>query len=132
VRYFLSVKYLVLVSTDGAFGIACLEQMSMGSTSWAKWGSVQTHRMNTRAGLLSTWTPSSVIFSITVVPRGLTMVHPNHRWVKRDSYLPQGSHGLKAVTKAKLAYDPLEINPEDMCRFASERYILFKKLLLST
>ena len=23
-------------------------------------------------------------------------------WVKRDSYLPQGSHGLKAVTKAKL------------------------------
>ncbi|KAJ3615579.1 hypothetical protein Zmor_016309 [Zophobas morio] len=43
------------------------------------------------------------------------------KWVKRDSYLPQGSHGLKAVTKAKLAYDPLEINPEDMCRFASER-----------
>lgn len=24
--------------------------------------------------------------------------------VKRDSYLPQGSHGLKAVTKAKLGY----------------------------
>jgi len=23
-------------------------------------------------------------------------------WVKRDSYLPQGSHGLKSVTKAKL------------------------------
>lgn len=23
-------------------------------------------------------------------------------WVKRDSYLPQGSQGLKAVTKAKL------------------------------
>jgi hypothetical protein len=23
-------------------------------------------------------------------------------WVKRDSYLPQGAHGLKAVTKYKL------------------------------
>ena len=67
-------------------------------------------------------------------------------WVKRDSYLPQGSQGLKAVTKAKLGectpgsrtscldrtphtsicsvfpgYDPVEIDPEDMVRFASER-----------
>ncbi|KAK6247338.1 hypothetical protein QUC31_018903 [Theobroma cacao] len=42
-------------------------------------------------------------------------------WVKRDSYLPQGSHGLKAVTKAKLGYDPLEVNPEDMVRFAKEK-----------
>ncbi|EFJ15355.1 hypothetical protein SELMODRAFT_445541 [Selaginella moellendorffii] len=42
-------------------------------------------------------------------------------WVKRDSYLPQGSQGLKAVTKAKLGYDPLEVNPEDMVRFASEQ-----------
>ncbi|PWA40336.1 DNA polymerase epsilon catalytic subunit [Artemisia annua] len=41
-------------------------------------------------------------------------------WVKRDSYLPQGSHGLKAVTKAKLGYDPLEVNPEDMVRFAMQ------------
>ncbi|WCJ41776.1 DNA polymerase epsilon catalytic subunit A [Euphorbia peplus] len=41
-------------------------------------------------------------------------------WVKRDSYLPQGSHGLKAVTKAKLGFDPLEVNPEDMVRFAKE------------
>lgn len=41
-------------------------------------------------------------------------------WVKRDSYLPQGSQGLKAVTKAKLGYDPLEVNPEDMVRFAME------------
>ena len=30
-------------------------------------------------------------------------------WVKRDSYLPAGSHGLKAVCRAKLGYDPLEI-----------------------
>ncbi|KAL9300842.1 putative DNA-directed DNA polymerase [Arabidopsis thaliana] len=42
-------------------------------------------------------------------------------WVKRDSYLPQGSQGLKAVTKAKLGYDPLEVNPEDMVRFAMEK-----------
>ncbi|KAJ0576989.1 putative DNA-directed DNA polymerase [Helianthus annuus] len=42
-------------------------------------------------------------------------------WVKRDSYLPQGSHGLKAVTKAKLGYDPLEVNPEDMVRFAMDK-----------
>ncbi|MES1901878.1 MAG: hypothetical protein MHPSP_000053 [Paramarteilia canceri] len=39
-------------------------------------------------------------------------------WVKRDSYLPFGSRGLKAVAKAKLGYDPVEINPEDMCNFA--------------
>eukprot|EP00850_Spirogloea_muscicola_P017955 SM000159S01786 [mRNA] locus=s159:288661:304957:+ [translate_table: standard] len=42
-------------------------------------------------------------------------------WVKRDSYLPQGSQGLKAVTKQKLGYDPLEVNPEDMVRFAIEQ-----------
>ncbi|CAH8386658.1 unnamed protein product [Eruca vesicaria subsp. sativa] len=42
-------------------------------------------------------------------------------WVKRDSYLPQGSHGLKAVTKAKLGYDPLEVNPEEMVQFAMEK-----------
>ncbi|KAK2643590.1 hypothetical protein Ddye_025353 [Dipteronia dyeriana] len=42
-------------------------------------------------------------------------------WVKRDSYLPQGSQGLKAVTKAKLGYDPLAVNPEDMVRFAKEK-----------
>ncbi|KAL6531312.1 hypothetical protein OROHE_014381 [Orobanche hederae] len=42
-------------------------------------------------------------------------------WVKRDSYLPQGSQGLKAVTKAKLGYDPLEVDPEDMVLFAMEK-----------
>jgi DNA polymerase epsilon subunit 1 len=42
-------------------------------------------------------------------------------WVKRDSYLPQGSQGLKAVTTAKLGYNPAEIDPEDMTRFASEQ-----------
>jgi len=28
---------------------------------------------------------------------------------------------LQAVTKAKLGYDPLEVNPEDMVRFAMEQ-----------
>lgn len=42
-------------------------------------------------------------------------------WVNRDSYLPQGSRGLKAVTTAKLGYDPDEIDPELMLRYASER-----------
>ncbi|XP_076662564.1 DNA polymerase epsilon catalytic subunit 1 [Halictus rubicundus] len=41
-------------------------------------------------------------------------------WVRRDSYLPVGSQGLKAVAKAKLRYDPVEMDPEDMCRLASE------------
>lgn len=41
-------------------------------------------------------------------------------WVKRDSYLPVGSQNLKAVAKAKLRYDPVELDPEDMCRMASE------------
>ncbi|EFN52544.1 hypothetical protein CHLNCDRAFT_26745 [Chlorella variabilis] len=42
-------------------------------------------------------------------------------WVNRDSYLPQGSRGLKMVTKYKLGYDPVEVDPEDMVRLASER-----------
>lgn len=43
------------------------------------------------------------------------------RWVKRDSYLPQGSQGLKAVTTAKLGYTPLEIDPELMTPYASQK-----------
>lgn len=43
------------------------------------------------------------------------------RWVKRDSYLPQGSQGLKAVTTAKLGYNPLEIDPELMTPYAVEK-----------
>jgi len=41
-------------------------------------------------------------------------------WVNRDSYLPQGSRGLKAVTVAKLGYDPDELDPELMLPYASE------------
>ncbi|KAI9889150.1 MAG: DNA polymerase epsilon catalytic subunit [Vezdaea aestivalis] len=42
-------------------------------------------------------------------------------WVNRDSYLPQGSRGLKAVTVAKLGYDPDELDPELMTKYAQER-----------
>jgi DNA polymerase epsilon subunit 1 len=41
-------------------------------------------------------------------------------WVNRDSYLPQGSRGLKAVTVAKLGYDPDELDPELMTPYAIE------------
>ena len=51
-----------------------------------------------------------------------TQVHMDaFSWVRRDSYLPQGSQGLKAVTKYKLGYDPVEVDPEDMVRFAMEK-----------
>ena len=43
------------------------------------------------------------------------------RWVKRDSYLPIGSQGLKAVAKAKLNYNPIELDPEEMCSLAIEQ-----------
>lgn len=53
--------------------------------------------------------------------RGRCCVHLDaFHWVRRDSYLPQGSQSLKAVTKAKLGYDPVEVDPEDMVRFAQE------------
>lgn len=42
-------------------------------------------------------------------------------WVRRDSYLPIGSQGLKPVARAKLGYDPVELNPEDMVRMAVEQ-----------
>lgn len=54
---------------------------------------------------------SSLTFALVLVAR----------WVKRDSYLPVGSHNLKAAAKAKLGYDPVELDPEDMCRMATEQ-----------
>ncbi|KAI2497495.1 protein of unknown function (DUF1744) [Fragilaria crotonensis] len=54
--------------------------------------------------------------------RGRCSIHLDaFHWVQRDSYLPQGSQGLKAVTKYKLGYDPVEVDPEDMVRYAQER-----------
>ncbi|TFY77880.1 hypothetical protein EWM64_g6131 [Hericium alpestre] len=51
-----------------------------------------------------------------------TCVHMDcFRWVKRDSYLPQGSQGLKAVTVAKLGYNPIELDPELMTPYAMEQ-----------
>ena len=42
---------------------------------------------------------------------GRGMVHLDaFCWVQRDSYLPQGNQGLKAVTKSKLGYDPVEVS----------------------
>ena len=56
--------------------------------------------------------------------RGRACVHLDaFCWVKRDSYLPQGSQGLKAVTRYKLGYDPVEVDPEDMVKYARERPI---------
>ena len=43
-----------------------------------------------------------------------------YKWVKRDSYLPISSQGLKSATKAKLGYIPDEIDPEDMVKCATE------------
>ncbi len=65
-------------------------------------------------------------------------------WVERDAYLPQGSHGLKAVTKAKLGYNPVELDPEDILPYARTKpnelsvysasdavatYYLYKKMI---
>jgi len=67
-----------------------------------------------------------------------------YAWVSRDSYLPQGSQSLKAVTRKKLAYNPVELDPEEMLPFAHNRpeelatysvsdavatYYLFKKYI---
>jgi len=53
---------------------------------------------------------------------GLWMVHLDcFAWVQRDSMLPCGARGLKAVTRYKLKYDPVELDPEDMTPFAKER-----------
>ncbi|MGH0168304.1 UNVERIFIED_CONTAM: hypothetical protein FKN15_054042 [Acipenser sinensis] len=35
--------------------------------------------------------------------------------------LPVGSQNLKAAAKAKLSYDPVELDPEEMCRMATEQ-----------
>lgn len=54
--------------------------------------------------------------------RSRTAVHMDCLyWVNRDSYLPQGSRGLKAVTRTLLGFDPLELDPEEMGPAAKER-----------
>ena len=51
--------------------------------------------------------------------------------MKRDSYLPVGSQNLKATTKAKLRYDPVELDPEEMCRMACEDPQVVESILAS-
>lgn len=53
------------------------------------------------------------------------------RWVQRDSYLPQGSQGLKAVTTAKLGYNPTELDPELMTPYAYEHPQLLSEYSVS-
>lgn len=54
--------------------------------------------------------------------RGRAAIHMDvFHWVNRDSYLPQGSRGLKAVTRALLGFEPEEIPPEEMMAAAIER-----------
>jgi DNA polymerase epsilon subunit 1 len=36
------------------------------------------------------------------------------RWIKRNSYLPQGHQGLETVTIGKLGHNPIELDPELM------------------
>ncbi len=53
--------------------------------------------------------------------RGCCCVHLDcFAWVQRDSYLPQGAQGLKAVTKYKLGYEPVDVDAEDMLPMAKE------------
>uniref|UniRef100_A0A915M8J6 DNA polymerase epsilon catalytic subunit n=1 Tax=Meloidogyne javanica TaxID=6303 RepID=A0A915M8J6_MELJA len=42
-------------------------------------------------------------------------------WVQRDSYLPMGSQSLKAATREKLRYDPIELDPEEMVPMAKNQ-----------
>ncbi|KRY46498.1 DNA polymerase epsilon catalytic subunit A [Trichinella britovi] len=43
------------------------------------------------------------------------------KWVKRDSYLPMGSHNLKACARIKLRYDPVELDPEELVPMARSK-----------
>lgn len=53
---------------------------------------------------------------------GRTAIHMDvFHWVTRDSYLPFGSRGLKAVTRALLGFAPEELNPEEMTPAAQDR-----------
>ena len=53
---------------------------------------------------------------------GVDCVHLDcYRWVKRDSYLPQGSQNLKAVTRSKLGINPYELDPESITPDGIER-----------
>ena len=69
---------------------------------------------------LSIWIAYGM-FSLYVFFCMLNVTLISYSWVKRDSYLPVGSQNLKAVAKAKLRYDPVELDPEEMCAMAAEK-----------
>ena len=48
-------------------------------------------------------------------------LHGCYHWVNRDSYHPQGSHGLNIVTRTILCFEKEEIPPGEMMAAASER-----------
>lgn len=50
----------------------------------------------------------------------------------RDSYLPQGSQGLKEVTRLKLQYQPVEVAPEEMVEKAINEPQVCHSRLMST
>eukprot|EP00173_Palmaria_palmata_P002207 Plantae.Rhodophyta-Palmaria_palmata.ctg2374.p1 GENE.Plantae.Rhodophyta-Palmaria_palmata.ctg2374~~Plantae.Rhodophyta-Palmaria_palmata.ctg2374.p1 ORF type:complete len:167 (-),score=24.85 Plantae.Rhodophyta-Palmaria_palmata.ctg2374:361-861(-) len=53
---------------------------------------------------------------------GRTAIHMDvFHWVNRDSYLPQGSRGLKNVTRALLSFEPEKLSPEEMMAACVER-----------
>lgn len=63
-------------------------------------------------------------FGVAKETKGRTAIHMDVlHWVNRDSYLPQGSRGLKAVTRVLLGFEPEEIPPEEMMQAAKERPI---------
>lgn len=67
--------------------------------------------MSSRVEVAPTWIVSGKIVESRQTDH---MADESFSWVKRDSYLPQGSQGLKAVTTAKLGYNPIELDPELM------------------
>ncbi|KAH8582024.1 DNA polymerase epsilon catalytic subunit [Cryptosporidium sp. chipmunk genotype I] len=76
-----------------------------------EWGIRMEIDSSSAAG--GTHSTSKTIFS------GTSIIHLDcFRWVERDSYLPCGSRGLKSVTKAKLRYNPVELDPELMVPYA--------------
>jgi len=55
------------------------------------------------------------VYSFQGIYSGRFAVHLDcFQWVARDSYLPQGSQNLKAVTRYKLGYNPVELDPGDL------------------
>lgn len=97
------------------------EPRFMESTCTKKSVSSRIRKKSSRVGVAFTWIASgrclvTIDHEISLTDRSTSYAY---RWVKRDSYLPQGSQGLKAVTVAKLGYNPIELDPELMTPYVS-------------